>query len=663
MGWASLAPGAELAARLENVDLAEVPDGQIVEVLRAASRQMSRLHAMYWAAMVEVGRRFPVAGPSAGPDPLGSWRALDAWQWGAGQIGAALTLSRRRADVEYGLAQQLIEELPLVWQALSDGEIDPPKAKVFAGYLINLTPEQVELICRRLLPHAPRWTTGQLAHRLLREIVAVDPRYTRRRYEKAARERGVWGYLAEDGTAVLSGHGLSPTEAAAAAERLERLAAAVRAAGHPHTEAQLRADLFVRLLDGRYTGLSGDQIVAAMLADPEAAERDPDLGRGGDVTVDPAAETASPDSPDSAPSAAPGPVPPAAPQTAPPEAPESAPPGALESAPPAAPTSSGEPTADPAPVGEGAAKPATRRPATPDATDRVTGPRSPADEVAGIEVRVGLGTLLGLDAHPAELPGWGLIHAAEARRLVGRQYRAEWRFAVVDDEGYLLLGGLVRRRPSPARPPKPSVDGGVVEIHVRVDVLMALAGRPETFPEWAGVVAEIARRYADRDAELARLDAEPGARFPSAGLRRHVQLRDRTCVAPGCRRPAGKADLDHTRDHARGGLTVAANVEPLCLPHHMMKHRDGWTLSQPEPGRFCWRSPLGQTYRTRGEPIAPGFPRPCPGPAGEEDDAAPAGPGEIGPIFHPSRWDRLHPPDPPPAPGPLAPADDGPPPF
>ncbi len=446
-----------------------------------------------------------------------------------------------------------------------------------------------------MLPDGP---TGQLAHRLLREIVAVDPRYTRRRYEKAARERGVWGYLAEDGTAVLSGHGLSPTEAAAAAERLERLAAAVRAAGHPHTEAQLRADLFVRLLDGRYTGLSGDQIVAAMLADPEAAERDPDLGRGSDVTVDPAAETAPPDAPESARSAAP-------------EWPPSA---AAETAPSAAPTSSGEPTADPAPEGEGAAQPATRRPATPDATDRVTGPRPPADEVAGIEVRVGLGTLLGLDAHPAELPGWGPIHAAEARRLVGRQYRAEWRFAVVDDEGYLLLGGLVRRRPSPARPPIRSVDGGVVEIHVRVDVLMALAGRPETFPEWAGVVAEIARRYAGRDAELARLDAEPGARFPSAGMRRHVQLRDRTCVAPGCRRPAGKADLDHTRDHARGGLTVAANVEPLCLPHHMMKHRDGWTLSQPQPGRFCWRSPLGQTYRTRGEPIAPGFPRPCPGP-------------------------------------------------
>jgi hypothetical protein len=197
----------------------------------------------------------------------------------------------------------------------------------------------------------------------------------------------------------------------------------------------------------------------------------------------------------------------------------------------------------------------------------------------------------------------------------------------------------------------------VVELHVRVGVLAELTGRPERAAGrsarsagWAGVLAEIAGRYADRDGELARLDADPGARFAGAGLRRHVQMRDRSCVAPGCRRPARKADLDHTRDHARGGATLHGNVEPLCEPHHMMKHLGGWLLTQPVPGRFRWCSPLGQVYWTRGEPIAPDLPEPLPGPDSEPDYLDPAQPDaarEIGPIFHPSEWTKLRPPEPP----------------
>ena len=158
------------------------------------------------------------------------------------------------------------------------------------------------------------------------------------------------------------------------------------------------------------------------------------------------------------------------------------------------------------------------------------------------------------------------------------------------------------------------------------------------------MVAEIARRYVARDTELARLDTDWAARFPGAGLRRHVQMRDRTCVAPGCRRAACKTDIDHTRDHARGGATVRANMAPLCLPHHTMKHRGGWTLTQPEPGWFHWRSPLGQLYRTRGEPIAVDLPRPVPG-RRECDGPAPGSVRwEVGPIFQPGGWARLHPP-------------------
>lgn len=209
----------------------------------------------------------------------------------------------------------------------------------------------------------------------------------------------------------------------------------------------------------------------------------------------------------------------------------------------------------------------------------------------------------------------------------------------------------------------------MVEIHIRASALTALIGLvraghpPPGWASWAALIAEMAIHQRHRDRELARLDRHPGARYPSAGLRRHVQIRDRTCVAPGCRRPARKADIDHTHDHARGGTTIQANTEPLCLAHHLMKHR-GWTLLQPEPGRFCWQAPLGQTYRTRGEPIAADLPPPCPTPPPlEEDDEDDTTEEPTPPIFDLVLWRKLRrPPDPPPAPPP--PADpDTPPPF
>jgi hypothetical protein len=719
--WASLTPGAELAGLLEQLTLTDIPNAQIVPVLTAAWRQISHLHALYWAAMVQVGEREPVPDrpPAANrPDQADlAWQAMGSWHWATHQISAALTFSGRRTDDEYGVARQLVGELPLVWEALSAGRLDPPKAKVFARYLINLTAAQSELICRRLLPRAPRWTTGQLAHRLLREILAIDPTYSRRRYEKAARERGVWGYIAEDGTAVLAGHGLSPTEAAAAAERLEQLAAAVRAAGHPHTEVQLRADLFIRLLDGRYTGFTTEQIVTGMLTDTDShADGTPECPAESGATESGATESGATESgatesgatesgtADTDPGAATPDV--ATPGAARPDDASSDNSSTAATSPAAEHDASDLAVAEPDPAdsvlagldrsGSDPVRPAPRDPvlarlpvresehsepvgmATP--PERGTAPAEPPGPQegvrSGIEIRVGLSTLLGLDDHPGELPGWGPIDASEARLLAGRQRAAEWRFAVLDDDGYLIYGGLTRRRPTNSvglgRRTTGSAGsnrgvgcrGGVVEIHARAALLTELQRSPHLPPAWAALVGDIARQYADRDRALAALDADPAARLPNAGLRRHVQMRDRTCMAPGCRRPARKAELDHTRDHARGGPTVRANAGPLCLQHHMMKHHDGWTLTQPEPGRFCWISPLGQLYRTRGEPVAPDLPEPVPGPEHDPpDDIRPAGAtADTGPIFHPAEWQKLRPPELPPE-AQDGPGDDEPPPF
>lgn len=350
-----------------------ISDEEIVDELRAAWAEVSRGYARCWVAMAEVARR-----------TTGGWETAE--------IAAALTFTARRADYELGCAQVLIDRLPRVHVALAAGELDHHKARVFTDYLSDLTPAQADRICERLVPVAPGWTTGQLAARLLREVQAIDPDYTRRTYQRAVHERAVHGYLDHTGTAVLTGSGLPATDAAAAAARLEMLADDLRATGYPATAGQARADLFLRLLDGTLDGLSRAQILTTMLrlGPIAAADGDP----GAQPTHGQPTQQRDRGERDDEP-----------PQRDVPQQP--------------APTKGSDQP-------ERVQKPRT-------GWSGETGTRRPARY--GIEVRAGLSTLLGLDEHPAELPGWGPIPAAAARDLVAAQHKAEWRIAIVDNEG------------------------------------------------------------------------------------------------------------------------------------------------------------------------------------------------------------------------------------
>lgn len=160
------------------------------------------------------------------------------------------------------------------------------------------------------------------------------------------------------------------------------------------------------------------------------------------------------------------------------------------------------------------------------------------------------------------------------------------------------------------------------------------------------MLADIAEQYRSRDSRDHELDARRDARLPATALRRHVELRDRTCSFVGCRRAATGSELDHTHEHSRGGATVRANLGPTCGHDHDLKHEGAWTLSQPHPGRFVWRSPLGGVYETRGEPFLPAMPDPRPAELPPNFDLC--GRVDEGPILRPP---QPAPPRPPPAPG------------
>ena len=123
---------------------------------------------------------------------------------------------------------------------------------------------------------------------------------------------------------------------------------------------------------------------------------------------------------------------------------------------------------------------------------------------------------------------------------------------------------------------------------------------PEREPE-SVAAAEPVRPLSPR--VLAKISAPPslrdltgsGYRFPPR-LRRFLEARDRTCVFPGCGRPARKTDKDHRRPWP-AGPTSADNGECLCRHHHRAKHAIFTVQHDPGTGDYLWISRGGWTFR------------------------------------------------------------------
>jgi Domain of unknown function (DUF222) len=636
-GLAEIAPGPALGAALAQIDPTRLCGDHQVEVLCAQHRQLAHEQARMLAALVRVGHATPGAGRYAAVSSCAG-----------GEIAAALHWTARAAERELQFAETVVSGLPLVHAALLAGTLDRDKARVFAELLVDLTSEQTERICQHLLPRAGGWTTGQLRARLLRDILDIDPDHASRRYRRAIRGRDVIGYLNAEGTITITGSGLPADQAAIALERVDVLARTIRRAGHPASLRRIRADVFLGLLDGSLHQLTESQIITTLLTHPRPEDTPTDRTpqpkhphrAGQPDEPDQPSQTGEPGEPE--------PVDESRETDKPHRAGESS--RTSEPNPADQPderdrTGESEQTGERDEIGErdqigragetcgdavadaagepDHAHPAGSVPPPPVEPPPVEWPSAVPTALcgprAGVEIRVGLTALLGWDQRCGEVAGLGPVLPEVARALVTSQWHgATWRFAVTDDEGRLVLAGVTRRRPILILPAtqRGSCRGGVVELHLTAATLAQLVTDPDRCGGWVRVITDIAAQYARKDATLAGLDHRPRDRFAHPALARHIEVRDRTCCHPGCRRPAQRCHKDHTRDHAGGGTTTGENIGPLCVLHHSFKTKGWWRLSQPAPGWFRWVSPLGRIYRTRGElidpPPIPPHPRPAP---------------------------------------------------
>lgn len=78
-------------------------------------------------------------------------------------------------------------------------------------------------------------------------------------------------------------------------------------------------------------------------------------------------------------------------------------------------------------------------------------------------------------------------------------------------------------------------------------------------------------------------------RRPTARQRTALQVRDRTCVVPGCDQTE-RLEIDHVDGWAVTRVTTLDRLARLCRHHHHLKTYEGWTLTGT-PGDWHWDPP------------------------------------------------------------------------
>ncbi len=245
-------PGPILAGFLSSIDVSAVSGYDRIVVMRAERRMASHYNARMYQSMASV--------TDAMSDEFDDG-PLDAHSSSAMEIRAALHLTRRAADIELAFALDLRQRFPRVSAMLGLGVLDVRRARTIERETRHLSDAAARGVADRVAGAAPSMTTGQLASRLRRVCIEVDPGQAEQRYEQSVADRRVVLEPTEMGTANVLGLDLPPHRAALVTRRVNRIARSLRGGIETRTMDQLRADVFLDLLLGGGTAEKGAGVV------------------------------------------------------------------------------------------------------------------------------------------------------------------------------------------------------------------------------------------------------------------------------------------------------------------------------------------------------------------------------------------------------------------
>ena len=156
----------------------------------------------------------------------------------------------------------------------------------------------------------------------------------------------------------------------------------------------------------------------------------------------------------------------------------------------------------------------------------------------------------------------------------------------------------------PVTPAKP-----LIQIVIPYSTLIGADDQPAELVGHGPIPASLAREVA-ADGVWRRLVTDPlsgtlldhgrATYHPPAGLADFVRARDVYCRAPGCRRRAADAELDHVIAWSDGGTTSENNLRSYCTGHHRLKtHAPGWRVQAHPDGSLTWTTPTGRQQTTQ----------------------------------------------------------------
>lgn len=91
-------------------------------------------------------------------------------------------------------------------------------------------------------------------------------------------------------------------------------------------------------------------------------------------------------------------------------------------------------------------------------------------------------------------------------------------------------------------------------------------------------------------------------RLASRKQRRALAAMYSTCAHPHCSVPFTACRIHHVIAFNRGGLTILANLIPVCEQHHHQIHEGGWQLSMTPDRTTTWTRPDGEMWWTGPSP-------------------------------------------------------------
>lgn len=237
----AIEPGPFLAIMLATIDVATCSGYDRITVLRAHQRMASHYQAQVASSIASVSDHLEVI--DQGDVEL-------AHRGTVAEVRAALRLTRRAAEVEVDFALDLRKRLPQVWRCLLAGKVDIRRAKTIVYGTSHLPRDTARSVANEAVDLAPRLTTGQLAARIRKLCIDVNPTDAAERYDNALDQRRVVLQATETGAAALLALDLPSDRATAAANRINALARRLKSATEQRSMDQLRADVLLDLLEG-----------------------------------------------------------------------------------------------------------------------------------------------------------------------------------------------------------------------------------------------------------------------------------------------------------------------------------------------------------------------------------------------------------------------------